>query len=171
MIASVATAQLKAGSELKPVTCCYPAEPRQSWEKWPYINWQLDFNHDPSQLVEAMGSTTPPSQPTLLLPQATPIRADTSTTLSFTTNQKYHIKSCTAMAEKMKRYLVGLMPVQQFIDDFFPLSKIGRLARSRFKPGCYSKTVEVATEMQVYTPFVSPILKNHPLLSDNFHCF
>jgi hypothetical protein len=118
-----------------------------------------------------MGSTTPPSRPTLLLPQATPIRADTSTTLPFTTNQKYRVESCTAMAEEMKRYLVGPMPVQQFLDDFFPLSKIGRLARSRFKPGCYSETVEVATETQAYTPFVSPILKNPPLLSDNFRCF
>src|ERR1700678_2796541 len=109
-----------------------------------------------------MGSNPSPLGPTLVVPQSTPIKADTSTTLPFTTNQKYRIKSCTAMAEEMRRYMVGPIPAEQF---FFPIDKLRSLRRvPQFKPGCYSETVEAANKMQAYTPFVSPI-KEFPFTS------
>src|ERR1700678_864878 len=107
-----------------------------------------------------MGSNPSPLGPTLVVPQSTPIKADTSTTLPFTTNQKYRVESCTAMAEEMRRYLVGPMPAEQFLDEFFPIEKLRSLHRvPQFKPGCYSETVEVTNKTQAYTPFVSPIKK------------
>jgi ABC-type glycerol-3-phosphate transport system substrate-binding protein len=40
--------------------------------------------------------------------------------LPFTTNQKYQIKSYTTLAAEMQKYLVGPMPAQEFLDEFFP---------------------------------------------------
>jgi hypothetical protein len=80
-------------------------------------------------------STTPPSADPVtpshvasLHPLSTPIKMESSTTCPFTTNQKYCIESCNAMGEEIKKYLVGPMPVQQFLDDFFPISKLPDLA-------------------------------------------
>ena len=141
------------------VTKSNPANPT-SWEK---VSW---YQLQPKS-TRAMGSNTPPPLgPTSVVPQSTPIKADTSTVLPFTTNQKYRIESCTAMAEEMRRYLVGPMPADQFLDKFFPINNLLRGLRrvSQFKPGCYSETVKAANEMQVYTPFVS-LIKEFPFTS------
>jgi hypothetical protein len=61
------------------------------------------------------------------------------------------------MAEEMKKYIVGPMPVEQFLDDFFPTKDIPRYdTRKRFRPGCYDSTVKAASESESYEPFVSP---------------
>jgi hypothetical protein len=93
----------------------------------------------------------------MALPQSTPVKIHTSTTLPFTTNQKYRVESCTTMAEEMRKYLVGPMPAQQFLDDFFPIDNFrGLRSIPRFKPGCYNATVKAVNEKQAYAPFVSP---------------
>jgi hypothetical protein len=120
---------------------------------------RLDFNRDQKstragETIEVMTATPPPAT-TLLPPHSTPIKIDSSMTLPFTTNQKYRIESCTAMAEEIRRYLVGPMPAQQFLDDFFPPNDL-RLRKSfRFTPGCYNETLKAAMEIQAYEPFVS----------------
>ena len=110
---------------------------------------------------------TPPStnQP---LPQSTPIKIGTSTTCPFTTNQKYRVESCTAMGEEMEKYLVRPMPIQQFLDEYFPISKLPNLdAVPLFSPGCYHDTVSTANETSSYKPFVSLCYALHY----HFHIF
>jgi hypothetical protein len=68
------------------------------------VNWtELDFGTT-ILLNTSVVPTTPPStnQP---LPQSTLIKIRTSTTCPFTTNQKYHIESCTVMEVEMVKYL------------------------------------------------------------------
>ena len=86
--------------------------------------------------------TTPPSADPVtpscvasLHPQSTLIKIKSSTTCPFTTNQKYRIESHNTMGEEIKKYLVGPMPAQEFLDDFFPISKLPDLATiPQFKP-------------------------------------
>ena len=104
-------------------------------------------------------STVMPDTPqgkTLPLPQSTPIKVDTSTTLPFTTTQKYRVKSYTAMAEEMAKYLVGPMPAQQFLDEFFPIDDLpGLQSVPSFARGCYRAAVMAEKETSAYKHFVS----------------
>ncbi len=91
--------------------------------------------------------------------KSTPIKVDGSTTLPFTTTHKYRIESCTAMAHEMKKYIVGPMPAELFLNENFPTDKIpgfGKAAASQFEVGCYDDTVRAESEPQAYEPFVSP---------------
>ncbi|KAN0120535.1 hypothetical protein V8E52_004362 [Russula decolorans] len=99
-----------------------------------------------------MDPTTPPNA-TLQLPQSTPIRINTSTTLPFTTTQKYRIESCSAMADEMKKYIVGPMPAKLFLDDFLPTKDIPGYQRREFHPGCYDDAVNAEYEPYAYEPF------------------
>jgi len=46
------------------------------------------------------------------------------------------------MGEEIKKYLVGPMPAQEFLDTFFLASKLSRLNQIPvFTPGCYRWTV------------------------------
>lgn len=100
-------------------------------------------------------STTPPNT-TLPLPQSTPIKVDNSTVLPFTTHDKYRIETCTAMAAEIKKYLVGPMPIQQFLDSFFPISQLPSLDDlPSFLPGHYDKVLKAKLECDAYDPFVS----------------
>ena len=108
--------------------------------------------------TQTMSATTPETQPnaTLPLPQSTPIKVDNSTVLPFTTHDKYHIETCTAMAVEMKKYLVGPMPTQQFLDSFFPISQLPSLDNlPRFIPGHYHDVIKAKLECDAYDPFVS----------------
>jgi hypothetical protein len=105
-----------------------------------------------------MGPSTPPGA-TFPLPQSTPIKVDSSTTLPFTTTQKYRVESCTAMADEIKKYIVGPMPAIQFLDVFFPTDCIPRYRKRsayKYEAGCYDTTVKAASEREAYDPFVSP---------------
>jgi hypothetical protein len=83
---------------------------------------------------------------------------DVDTTLPFTTTQKYRIDSCTAMANKMKNHIVGPMPANQFLNDFFPTKDIPHYHRREFHAGCYDNTVKAMSELHAYEPFVNPTL-------------
>ena len=107
----------------------------------------------PPQSLTTM-ATTPPNT-TLPLPLSTPIRINTSTTLPFSTLNRCRIESCTAMAAEMEKYLVGPMPVQQFLDDFFPIKELPHLSNNQFKKGHYDATVRATSEINAYRPFVS----------------
>jgi hypothetical protein len=99
--------------------------------------------------------STPPNSTSPLPPQSTPIKINASTTLPFTTHNKYRIETCTAMAAEIEKYLVGPMPVQQFLDDFFPVKELPHLPKIRFKPGTYNTTIIAKSEKNAYDPFVS----------------
>jgi len=103
-----------------------------------------------------MEPSSPIRNATLQVPQSTPVKANLATTLPFTTTQKYRVESVSALAQEIKRYLVGPMPPQQFLDEFFPLSAIKEARRvPLFKPGCYNAALSVKYEKDVYEPFVS----------------
>jgi hypothetical protein len=62
------------------------------------------------------------------------------------------------MAKEMKEYIVGPMPPQQFLNDFFPTNSInhyGHGVAGEFHAGCYNGTVTASAETQAYDPFVS----------------
>jgi hypothetical protein len=62
------------------------------------------------------------------------------------------------MGKEMKNFLVGPMPAQQFLDDFFPIRELPGLDTvPSFKPNCYNRTVAVKKETRAYAPFVSQI--------------
>jgi hypothetical protein len=84
---------------------------------------------------------------------STPVKVGTATRLPFTSNQKYRIPECTTMAEEMKGYLVGPMPIAHFLEDFFPKDSSMKTP-FKFKPGCYQTTVDAKTELGAYEPFV-----------------
>jgi hypothetical protein len=109
-------------------------------------------------MTPATTDPTMPSNTTSPLPesQSTLIKANSATTLPFTTNQKYRIESCTAMEGEMRKYLVGPMPPQQFLDDFFPLNELSNLSElPTFSPGCYDDAIKAKSEKTAYNLFVS----------------
>jgi hypothetical protein len=79
-----------------------------------------------------MGDFTTPKCATVPLPQSTPIKNTIPTTCPFTTNQKFRIPSCTAMASEIANFILGLMPPQAFLDDFFPTNKLWGLSQVPF---------------------------------------
>lgn len=104
-----------------------------------------------------MDPTTPPAN-NLPLPQSTPIKTSSSTTFPFTTTQKYRVESRTAMADEMKRFIVGPMPAREFLDDFLPTDRIPHYRKRDFRSGIYDQTVnnlKVKDEKKAYIPFVS----------------
>jgi hypothetical protein len=106
------------------------------------------------------GDPVTPSRVASLHPQSTPIKIESSTTCPFTTNQKYRIESRNAMGEEIKKYLVGPMPPEEFLDEFFPISELPNLATiPQFKPKRYDQTIRAKKEKNAYRPFVSPFDK------------
>ena len=104
---------------------------------------------------------TTPRNTTCPLPQSTPLKCGTATVLPFTTNQKFRIQSCTAMAAEMKSYLLGPMPPQEFLDAFFPISSLSNLSRiPNFTEGCYAKVLCSSFETLAYDPFVGLFFSN-----------
>lgn len=111
-----------------------------------------------------MSTPTTPTGANLQLPQSTPVKTGSSTTLPYSSTQKYRIDSCSALAKEVSPYLVGPMPVQDFLDDFFPVDCLPHLDDvPAFNRGCYRRTVRVQNETLAYEPFVSP--------SDESFCF
>ena len=112
---------------------------------------------DSTQFITSHDTPTTPPRTTAPLPRSTPIKVGSSTTCPFTTNQKFRVDACTAMGEEIKKYLVGPMPAQQFLDDFFPVNELSGLDKvSKFKPNCYRRTIKAQKETDSYEPFVSP---------------
>jgi hypothetical protein len=111
---------------------------------------------------------------TLSLPQSIPIEVDSSTTLPYTTTHKYRIESRTAMADKMKKYIVGPMPARQFLDDFSPTKHMRHFREAgvrKFSAGCYDNTVKAVSEKQAYEPFVSPSKEIYFMFFHNYCYF
>jgi hypothetical protein len=88
--------------------------------------------------------------------KSTPIKAGMSFTVPYTTNHEYYIKSCTTIGGEMKGFLVGPMPAQAFLDDFFPTEELPDLVTvPSFEKGCYAHTLATKKKPQAYTPFIS----------------
>jgi len=60
------------------------------------------------------------------------------------------------MAVEMERYLVGPIPIQQFLDNFLPVTELPHLSDiPQFKHGSYNATVKAKSEVNAYDPFMS----------------
>lgn len=108
--------------------------------------------------------TTPPKAPQLSRDTSTLRNSDTlikrgsATTLPFTTHSKFCIDSYHVLGKEIKDYLVGPMPVNEFLDTFFPLAKIDKLPCSQAKDRkLYQKTAASQNELLAYIPFVHTI--------------
>jgi hypothetical protein len=123
----------------------------------------LDLDRKSTRTV-AMSTPTTPPQAKMPLLQSTPFKTGSSTTYPYTTTHKFRIERCSALADEIGPYIVGPMPAQQFLDDFFPVDDIPDLdSVPLFTPGCYDSTVEAKKEILAYKPFVSPL--------NSFFCF
>jgi hypothetical protein len=61
------------------------------------------------------------------------------------------------MGREMKKYIVGPMPPQAFLDKFFPASELSDLDTiPEFEVKCYDQTIAAFKESSTYKPFVSP---------------
>ena len=81
--------------------------------------------HSPSDHNEPF--STPPHTTQDLPVQSTPIKINSATTEPYTTHHKFRIESCSTMVEEMKQYILGPMPTQAFLDEFFPLNCLHNL--------------------------------------------
>jgi hypothetical protein len=99
-----------------------------------------------------------PPKHDLPLPHSKPIKATLSSTFPFTTTHKYCVESHMVMALKVRKYIVGSMPPQTFLNEFLLIHDIPSLCTApepQFKPGHYAKVVAVEGEKSMYNPFVS----------------
>lgn len=94
--------------------------------------------------------STPPDAPKLNI-HDTPVKLTSSSTLPFTTHSKFRIDAHETLAQEMKDYLVGPMPIDSFLDDFFPKLP-GHIDQGTHK---YPETVACHQETLAYIPFVS----------------
>jgi len=139
-----------------------PLPDGNSWLIWSQLDSSQDLKSTHTMVATPLNTTLP-------LPQSTPIKIDSSMTLPFTTHNKYCIESCTMMAVEMEKYLVGPMPVQQFLDAFFPVKKLPHLSNiPQFKSGNYNITIQAKSEINAYNPFVSCSYLITCLFSHNF---
>jgi len=77
------------------------------------------------------------------------------TMLPFTTNQKFRIQAVTAMAAEIKSFLLGPMPAQAFLDEFFPIASLEGLSEiPKFDQGCFESVLKCQVETAAYNPFV-----------------
>lgn len=118
-------------------------------------------HNDVTQLASShAGPSTPPST-FLPLPDDTPIKRTSATYLPWTTHQKYRIDSYHTMGKEIIDYLVGPMPVHQFLNDFFPPMKLKSHScayrsypRTQRDPFVYQETASSGDEQSAYMPFV-----------------
>jgi hypothetical protein len=118
------------------------------------LRLDLNCNSGRPRAVLFMDPTTP-CNTTCPLPESTPIKVTTATLLPFTTNQKFRNGSCSALATEIRSHLLGPMPAQSFLDEFFPTRSCPRLSIIPiFTKGCYNSVLDCKLETQAYNPFV-----------------
>ena len=114
--------------------------------------------HNWLPLIPTMAHTPPKINPTCIQPdiQLTPIKHGLSTMYKFTTNHKYWEKEMLDMGSEMKKYFVGPMPGQNFLNEFFPLQDINTFLREKvFISAACGSAVEVLRPLVV---FLYPII-------------
>ena len=61
------------------------------------------------------------------------------------------------MGKAMMEYILGPMPAQAFLDEFFLLNGLSNLKGATHKQNCYIGVVRVKKEKEAYDPFVSSL--------------
>ncbi|KAG6376717.1 hypothetical protein JVT61DRAFT_1735 [Boletus reticuloceps] len=83
----------------------------------------------------------------------------------YTTNAKYRVKEMTQMGKEMRDYMVGPMPAQRFLGEFFPTEKLEAYTETPFTPGTFRNTVACRNERLAYRSFVNSAEKLAPELA------
>jgi hypothetical protein len=109
--------------------------------------------------MDAHTTVTTPLNATHPLPESTPIKPGTVTMLPFTTNQKFYVQ---AIATEIKSFLLGPMPAQNFLDEFFPITCTCPPNIPQFTPGCFESVLSCKTEPLMYDPFVGHFITSTP---------
>jgi hypothetical protein len=105
-------------------------------------------------------------KPNEMVANSTPIKTNTSTTLPFTTTQRYRVESCSAMADEMGKYIIGPMPPSDFLSTFFPEDDLPLTLCNvtEFFSGCYNEVIKSDKEKNAYEPFVRFFFRLHYLV-------
>ena len=61
------------------------------------------------------------------------------------------------MGKAMMEYILGPMPAQAFLNEFFPLNGLSDLKGATHKQNCYIGVVRVKKEKGAYDPFLSSL--------------
>ncbi|KAG1798281.1 uncharacterized protein HD556DRAFT_1440621 [Suillus plorans] len=89
--------------------------------------------------------------------------------LSFMTLTQCRVKTINAMGKEMRDYFIGPMPVEEFLQEFFPSSEIPDYDplyfTSAFAAGAFSDVISIKHEERAYTPFINAIKPFTPQLS------
>lgn len=93
----------------------------------------------------------------------TPIKRESSTLLPFTTLSRCRVDTLNSMGKEMQDYIVGPMPVKDFIDKFLPNPEDNDILdfTSRFASASESDVFNLRSiqrEQDVYQPFVSHLV-------------
>jgi hypothetical protein len=93
----------------------------------------------------------------------TPIKRESSTLLPFTTLSRCRVDTLNSMGKEMQDYIVGPMPVKDFIDKFLPNPGDYDISdfTSRFASASESNVFNLRSiqrEQDVYQPFVSHLV-------------
>ena len=88
---------------------------------------------------------------------STPFKRHLSTVAPYTTHAKYRVKEVSQLGKEMLGYIVGPMPVQEFLDEFFPMRDLEGYVAKPFEKGTFKKAAACESETSAYVPFVSDI--------------
>jgi hypothetical protein len=84
-----------------------------------------------------------------------PIHRKSTTTLPFSTFSRYRHTTMNLMGDEMQPYVIGPMPVLDFLDTFLPKSEIENYTEVAFAAGSFGNTIAASGELAAYNPFVS----------------
>ncbi|KAG2086971.1 uncharacterized protein F5147DRAFT_781478 [Suillus discolor] len=87
----------------------------------------------------------------------TPIKHGSSTMVPFSTNARYRINTINGLGKEVLPFAVGPMPVQQFLDEFFPSSQLldhGYTPLTNQPLECFEQTIQCTSEVPAYCKFV-----------------
>jgi len=89
---------------------------------------------------------------------STPIKKDRLTERLFSMYTRYHHPTVHNIGHNMKSSVVGPMPVEDFLNDFIPLSRIPDYASTAHQfqvRHSFNVVVDATNELGMYRPFVS----------------
>jgi hypothetical protein len=112
--------------------------------------------------------TTPPPNPSLDLPQGTPVHTRSSTSDKFNHGYESRDDIFSRLADEMEPFFVGPIPARDFLDHFLPPPPSAPSSLPQFTRGMFNHFTEAYSkgqELKLYDPFVSSDPRRTP------HCY
>lgn len=90
---------------------------------------------------------------------STPIKNRTSLQALFSTFTRFRHPTLNVLGREMTRFVTGPMPVDEFLSTFLPTARIPqyRSTTTQFRKGRFNQMLQVRSELDAYTPFVSNV--------------